>query len=166
MEKKLQGQNNRNTRLKFAIVVVSILLVLTIVVTLFLYTNINIRNLQIENLESEKQNLVNEIDLLVAPKLVDSLRWIDNNQTVHIYGEVWNVGGDRNPISTAGDAYYCGLHVVLYRDDVVVKKTLIKIGDYIGHIAPEKYARVNATIPYDGAPIMKVEITPEIGSWE
>ena len=165
MEKKLQGQNNRNTRLKFAIVVVSILLVLTIVVTLFLYTNINIRNLQIENLESEKQNLVNEIDLLVAPKLVDSLRWTDNNQTVHIYGEVWNVGGNGDPISSAGDAYYCRLHVILYRDDEVVKNTYIKIGDYIGHIAPEWNDIVNEKIPYDGATITKVKITPEIGTW-
>ena len=156
----------RNTRQKFTIVIVLILLVLTTVTTTYLFTTVNNLKQQIQNLESEKQDLRNEIDRLVAPKLVDNLSWTDNNQTVNIFGEVWNVGGNGDPISGAGDAYYCRLHVILYRDDVVVKDTYIKIGDYIGHIAPEWNDIVDEKIPYDGATITKVKITPEIGSWE
>ena len=159
---KMNEQNNRNTELKIAVAASIILALLLIAQTSRLIGS----QLAFEFAIKDNNELVKQYNEVTAPKLKTALSIGNEEFVFSITGIVMNIGGDGNPLSSAGDAYYCRLHVMLYKDDIVVKDTYIKIGDYIGHIAPEKYDRVDVKIYHDVSKITDWKITPEIGTWE
>ena len=151
----MNEKNNKNTRLKIGLVVVSILLILTTLITVFIYSNYNKILAERDDLIQQVNDLTNRIEELETPRLATSLNVEDKEVYLQITGEVWNLGHET--------AYMCKLHVILYEGDSVAKEEYVHLGDNVGMIAEQRYDRVDAKVYYEGAQITDWEIMPVIG---
>lgn len=118
-------------------------------------------NSKLEDENAAKQNLIDQIRLRGAPKIVTRLGATDVRQSpaaghpwsgvirLYIGGEVWNVG--------TGPALNCSLHVTLYQGNIVANETYVKLGT----INAGSYTNVKADIYYTGTALTNWTIIPE-----
>lgn len=118
-------------------------------------------NSKLEDENAAKQNLIDQIRLRGAPKIVTRLGATDVRSTpaaghpwsgvirFFISGEVWNLG--------TGSARDCRLHVRLYQGDIVANDTYVEIGT----INAGTCVDVAANIYYTGEALTDWVIIPE-----